>query len=268
VLAGELRDAIADGELTVHYQPKLDLASGAVTSAEALVRWRHPTRGLLPPIDFIPMAEQTDLIRPLALYVLDDAMRRAREWEVRGLELGVAVNLAMANLLDAQLPNDVANLLGEHGLAPGRLILEITENAAMADPARTLDILGRLRGLGVEISLDDFGTGHSSLAYLRQLEVDELKIDRSFVADMSDDAQSSAIVRSTIELGHAMGLRVVAEGVEDADTLFQLKAMGADAVQGYYLGRPAPSAEMIDIVLHTLQGRNGSPPAAPLLALH
>ena len=252
-LAGELRRAISDGELVVHYQPKADLGRGAVTSVEALVRWQHPELGLLPPAEFVPMAEQTDLIRPLTLFVLDDAVRQAREWEEAGLDLSVAVNLAMGNLLDARLPEDVAERLARHRLAPRRLILEITENVVMADPARIVEVLGRLRSLGVGLSLDDFGTGHSSLAYLRQLQVDELKIDRSFVTDMVNDEQNAAIVRSTIDLAHAIGLRVVAEGVEDADTLFELKAMGADEAQGFYLSRPVPPAEIVAMLMHAFR---------------
>src|SRR5262249_43822878 len=160
------------------------------------------------------------------------------EWDEAGLDLRIAVNLSMANLLDTELPHDIAHLLAKYRLPPHRIVVEITENVVMADPARTFEVLGQLRSLGLGISLDDFGTGHSSLAYLRELDVDELKIDRSFVAGMHDDKQTAAIVRSTIQLAHAMGLRVVAEGVEDADTFFELKDMGADAVQGYYLSRP------------------------------
>ena len=252
-LAGELRRAISDGELVVHYQPKADLERGEVISVEALVRWQHPELGLLPPGEFIPMAEQTGQIRPLTLFVLDAAAAQAREWDESGLDLKVAVNLAMANLVDSQLPDDVAALLAKHKLPPSRLILEITENVVMADPARTLAILERLRSLGVGLSLDDFGTGHSSLAYLRQLQVDELKIDRSFVTDMVHDGQNAAIVRSTIDLAHAVGIRIVAEGVEDADTLFELKAMGADEVQGFYLSPAVPPAEIAAMLMHAFK---------------
>jgi diguanylate cyclase (GGDEF)-like protein len=252
-LAGELRRAISDRELVVHYQPKADLQRGEVISVEALVRWKHPELGLLPPGEFVPMAEQTGQIRPLTLFVLDTAAAQAREWEDAGLSLKVAVNLAMANLIDSQLPDDVAALLAKHKLAPSSLILEITENVVMADPARTLAILDRLRSLGVGLSLDDFGTGHSSLAYLRQLQVDELKIDRSFVTDMVRDGQNAAIVRSTIDLAHAMGVRIVAEGVEDADTLFELKAMGADEVQGFYLSAAVPPSEITAMLMHAFR---------------
>jgi diguanylate cyclase (GGDEF)-like protein len=252
-LAGELRRAISDGELVVHYQPKADLERGEVISVEALVRWQHPEQGLLPPSEFVPMAEQTGQIRPLTLYVLDAAAGQAREWEDAGLDLKVAVNLAMANLIDSQLPDDVAVLLAKHKLAPSKLILEITENVVMADPTRTLAILERLRSLGVGLSLDDFGTGHSSLAYLRQLQVDELKIDRSFVTNLVHDEQNAAIVRSTIDLAHAVGVRIVAEGVEDADTLFQLKAMGADEVQGFYLSPAVPPTEIVALLMHAFR---------------
>src|SRR3954453_2943635 len=196
------------------------------------------------------MAEQTGQIKPLTLFVLAAAVGQARAWSDAGLGLKVAVNLAMGNLVDSKLPEDVAALLARHKLAPSRLILEITENVVMADPARTLAILERLRSLGVGLSLDDFGTGHSSLAYLRQLQVDELKIDRSFVTDMVSDDQNAAIVRSTIDLAHAVGIRIVAEGVEDADTLFELKAMGADEVQGFYLSPAVPPMEITAMLMH------------------
>jgi EAL domain-containing protein (putative c-di-GMP-specific phosphodiesterase class I) len=159
----------------------------------------------------------------------------------------------MANLIDTKLPDDVAAVLAKYKLPPSRLILEITENVVMADPARTLEILERLRALGVGLSLDDFGTGHSSLAYLRQLQVDELKIDRSFVTDMVRDGQNAAIVRSTIELAHAVGVRIVAEGVEDADTLFELKAMGADEAQGFYLSPAVPAPEIVAMLMHAFR---------------
>jgi diguanylate cyclase (GGDEF)-like protein len=252
-LAGELRRAISDRELVVHYQPKADLERGEVISVEALVRWQHPELGLLPPGEFVPMAEQTGQIRQLTLFVLDASVAQAREWQDVGLDLKVAVNLAMANLIDSQLPEDVAALLAKHKLPPSRLILEITENVVMADPVRTLQILDRLRSLGVGLSLDDFGTGHSSLAYLRQLQVDELKIDRSFVTDMVRDGQNAAIVRSTIDLAHAVGVRIVAEGVEDADTLFELKAMGADEVQGFYLSPAVPPTEIVAMLMHAFR---------------
>ena len=260
-LAGELRRAISDHELVVHYQPKADLERGEVISVEALVRWQHPELGLLPPGEFVPMAEQTGQIRPLTLYVLDAAAGQAREWEESGLDLKVAVNLAMANLIDSQLPDDVAVLLAKHKLPPNRLILEITENVVMADPTRTLAILDRLRSLGVGLSLDDFGTGHSSLAYLRQLQVDELKIDRSFVTDMVSDGQNAAIVQSTIDLAHAVGVRIVAEGVEDADTLFSLKAMGADEVQGFYLSPAVPAIEISAMLMHAFKPERAVPRA-------
>jgi diguanylate cyclase (GGDEF)-like protein len=262
-LAGELRRAISDRELVVHYQPKADLGRGEVISVEALVRWEHPELGLLPPGDFVPMAEQTGQIRPLTLFVLDAAVAQAREWDSVGLDLAVAVNLALANLIDSKLPEDVAAVLAKYRLPPSRLILEITENVVMADPARTLEILDRLRSLGVGLSLDDFGTGHSSLAYLRQLQVDELKIDRSFVTDMMQDGQNAAIVRSTIDLAHAVGVRIVAEGVEDADTLFELKAMGADEVQGFYLSPAVPATEIVAMLMHAFRRDRAADSAPP-----
>jgi diguanylate cyclase (GGDEF)-like protein len=243
-LAGGLRRAIDSGELVLHYQPKEDLRTGKVTGAEALVRWLHPERGLLAPGEFLPAAEHTALMRPLTLHVVDQALAQCRRWHDAGLDLTVAVNLAVANVIDRGFPDAVAELLERHGVAPNRLQLEITENVVMADPARGLEVLDRLRTIGVSLSLDDFGTGHSSLAYLTRLAVDELKIDRSFVWEMGSDAGAAAIVRTTVELARALGLRVVAEGAEDATTWEQLRKLGCDLSQGYHLSPPLPAIEL------------------------
>ncbi|MGH2714252.1 MAG: putative bifunctional diguanylate cyclase/phosphodiesterase [Thermoleophilaceae bacterium] len=243
-LLGDLRRAIEEDELVLHYQPKVDLRTGDVTGVEALVRWRHPKRGLLPPSDFIPLAEQTALMRPLTLSLIRAALKQLRQWLEQGADLRVAVNLSVPNLLDTSLPNDVARLLDEHGIEPRRLQLEVTENVIMADPVRVLEVLEQLRALGVGLSLDDFGTGSSSLTYLAQLPVDELKIDRSFVMSMTENDPEAVIVRSTTELAQRLGLRVVAEGVESAQALEQLGAMGCDEGQGYHLQRPLPPEEL------------------------
>jgi len=243
-LFGELRQAIDDDQLVVHYQPQRDLRSGRVTSVEALVRWEHPQRGLLGPGEFIPLAEQTDLMRPLTLHVLDRALAQIAAWEREGLHLGVAVNVAVANLLDSSFPAAVAAAVSRSGVPAGRLQLEITENVVMADPVRAAQIMGELGRLGVRLSLDDFGTGYSSLAYLKQLPVEELKIDRSFVMGMAGDGSDAAIVRSTIDLARNLGLQVVAEGVEDAATMADLEALGCDLAQGFYLSRPVPAGEL------------------------
>jgi diguanylate cyclase (GGDEF)-like protein len=242
-LIGELRTAIERGALALHYQPQVDLTSGRVCGVEALVRWPHPERGLIPPDRFISLAEQTGLIEPLTQWVLAEAVRQCREWQRTGVLLTVSVNLSMWNLHDPVLPERVAGLLREHGVSPAWLRLELTESALMADPGRALDVLTRLAGLGVRLAVDDFGVGYSSLAYLKTLPVDELKIDKGFVRAMATDTADAAIVASTVELGHALGLRVVAEGIEDRVTWDALAEMGCDVAQGYYLSRPlAPDA--------------------------
>jgi diguanylate cyclase len=243
-LLGRLRHAIEGGELVVHYQPKADLRSGRVDAVEALVRWQHPDRGLLMPGDFLPAAEQTALMRPLTLRVLDTALADCRRWLDDGRRLGVAVNLAVPNLLDRGFPAEVAAALDRHGVPAALLQLEITESTVMADPARALEVIDALRALGLGLSLDDFGTGHSSLSYLRRLAVDEIKIDRSFVSEMVADADAAAIVRCTVDLGRSLRLRVVAEGAEDDATWSALQAAGCQVGQGYFLSRPVPAAAL------------------------
>jgi diguanylate cyclase (GGDEF)-like protein len=243
-LLGELRRGIADGELTLHYQPQLDAVSSALERVEALVRWAHPVRGLLLPAEFLPLAEQTRLIRPLTRWVIERALDDWRRWQDEGLDLRVGVNLSARSLGDEELPVELATLLAEHGAPPGTLTLELTESAVMADPFRAASILGRLSRMGVRLALDDFGTGYSSLAYLKRLPVDELKIDRSFVAHMAADADDAAIVRSTIELARSLRLRTVAEGVETGDALATLRAFGCESVQGFLFARPLPAREM------------------------
>ena len=239
-LIGELRDAITHGALTLHYQPQVDLGSGHVCGVEALVRWPHPVHGLIPPDQFIPLAEQTGLIASLTDWVLTEAIRQGRTWQRAGLVFSVSVNLSMWNLHDPALPDRIADLLRDHELAPAWLHLELTESALMADTERTMDVLARLAALGVHLAVDDFGSGYSSLAYLKKLPVDELKIDKGFVREMATDATDAAIVASTVTLGHALGLRVVAEGVEDRATRELLAGMGCDVAQGYDLARPLP----------------------------
>jgi diguanylate cyclase (GGDEF)-like protein len=242
-LLAELSRAIDRDELVLHYQPKVNL-TGGIDGAEALLRWQHPERGLIPPAEFIPFAEQTGLMRPLTAWVLEAALRQASDWRRDGLDIALAVNLSAANLADPALPDDIEQLLHRMDVPPDRLTLEITESTAMADPARARTLLVRLRELGVGLSIDDFGTGHSSLAYLSALPVTELKIDRSFVMSIATDDGDAAIVRSTIDLGHNLGLRVVAEGVEDDATLHWLRDHGCDLAQGYGLSRPLPAADV------------------------
>jgi diguanylate cyclase (GGDEF)-like protein len=241
-LLGDLRSAIEHNRLTVEYQPKVDVADGRIVGAEALVRWRDPRRGLVSPDDFIPIAEHTGLLRPLTLQVLSAALAECSRWRAAGHDLSVAVNLSARNLLDAALPADVARLLADSGVPPSALELEITETTLVADLVRTHGVLQRLNEIGVGISIDDFGTGYSSLSYIRRMPVDELKIDKSFVTGMADNENDALIVRSTIELGRNLGLRVVAEGVETLEVWAQLQVLGCHVAQGYHFGRPV-SAE-------------------------
>ena len=237
-LIGELRRAMDETELVLYYQPKVNMRTGRAEGVEALARWHHPERGLLSPDEFIPLAERSNLLRPMTLYLLDSALRQANAWRTRGLEVSVSVNLSMQNLIDMRLPNDLARLLTSWRLPPGSLELEITESTIMADHRRAMMILTRLNKMGVALSVDDFGTGYSSLAYLQNLPVDFIKIDKSFCISMSEDAGNATIVQSTIDLGHNLGLKVVAEGVETIEAYTKLAELGCDYAQGYFLSRP------------------------------
>jgi diguanylate cyclase len=243
-LVSDLRRAMERRELVLHYQPKAELMGGQVRAVEALLRWRHPTRGLVPPADFIPVAEQTSLVKPLTAYVIDDALRQCRAWADDGIELAIAVNVSTRNLLDVTFPDEVGRLLEAHRIAPDRLELEITESAVLTDPNRTGRVLERLSAMGLRLSVDDFGTGYSSLTSLKRLPLDEIKIDRSFVMNMLDDEDDAVIVRSTIELARNLGLDVVAEGVESAEVWAQLGTLGCNTAQGFFLSRPVPAEEL------------------------
>ncbi len=245
-VATDLRRAIDEAELILHYQPKLACDTGELAGVEALVRWQHPRRGLVPPDQFIPLAEQTGLIGPLGRRVLEPALCQCREWQTMGLTVPVAVNLSMRELLDQELPNAIERLLATHDVDPSLLRMEITESTLMVDPSRARATLQRLCDLGVRLSVDDFGTGYSSLRYLQQLPVDELKIDRSFVKHMVTNDSDLTIVRSTVELAHGLGLQVVAEGVEDAATWRRLAGVACDQAQGYYISRPVPADALKD----------------------
>jgi len=244
-LGADLRRAIDAGQLRLYYQPKVDLARGRLRSVEALVRWPHPTQGLIPPDRFIPLAEQTGLITRLTRRVLGAALAQRRAWARAGVPLVMDVNLSMADLHDADLPAVIATLLRTYGVPHGALRVEITESMVMVDTGRALETLARLAELGVRAAIDDFGTGYSSLASLKRLPVDELKIDRGFVRDLAHDATDAAIVAAAIGLGHGLGLRVVAEGVEDRDAWDRLAALGCDTVQGYYVSPPLPAAAFL-----------------------
>jgi diguanylate cyclase len=237
-LLGELRQALERDELVLHYQPKIAADTGELLGVEALVRWEHPTRGLLAPGEFIALAESTTLIGPLTAVVLDKALRFSRSWLDRGIRLPVAVNISARSLLDREFASNIAARLAERELPPDLLWVELTESTIMSDADRAIGILHELRAIGVRLSVDDFGTGYSSMAYLKVLPVDELKIDRSFVKGMTTDKSDAVLVQSAIDLGHNLGLSVVAEGVEDELTLVALKDLRVDVVQGYQLGRP------------------------------
>jgi predicted signal transduction protein with EAL and GGDEF domain len=236
-LIGKLRYAIDQFELLLHYQPIVSTADGRPAKVEALVRWGHPSHGLLPPDDFIPSAEQTNLIKPLTAWVLNEAIGQVHAWAKAGIDIGVSVNLSARNLLDAELPEAVAQLLRTWQVPAAKLSLEITERNIIVTEAE--DTLRQLHAIGVQISVDDFGTGYSSLAYLKRLPLREIKIDKSFVVDMATNWDGAAIVRSTIDLGHNLGLKVVAEGVEDARTADLLREYGCDLIQGFHISRPA-----------------------------
>ena len=244
-LVSELRSGIDSGELILYYQPKVSLAAGKVVGAEVLVRWRHPRYGLMFPDSFIPLAEQTGLINPLTQWVINAALEQCQQWKAAGMCLPIAVNLSVRNLLDAQLIDQLAVAL--HNVPHDsrcRICLEITETAMMADPVRALTILNALNEMGIVLSIDDFGTGYSSLAYIKRLPVNELKIDKSFVMGMGVGENDAVIVRSTIDLAHNLGFKVVAEGVEDEATYNMLAKLGCDVAQGYYISRPLPPGDV------------------------
>ena len=233
------------------YQPQAELATGLVGGVEAVVRWAHPSFGLLAPAQFLPLAEQSGLTRMLIEFMLDRALEEIGRLRREGLGVTVAVNLRPADLLDLGLPLEISRLLAGHDLPAAALELEVSENTVMADPPRTVDVLRRLREIGVAVSLDDFDAGHSSLAHLKQLSVDKLKIDQSFVAGMADSPQDAAIVRSTVDLAHRLHLRVIAEGVETHAVWELLADCACDQAQGYFVARPM-SGETLGAWLHTI----------------
>lgn len=243
-LAGQLRSALDRDEFILHYQPKVDLATGRIVGVEALVRWQHPEMGLVMPGNFLPLVERTSIAMPLSLRVVDKALAQSRAWEDKGFDLTMAVNLSPRILHQPDLPERIKRLLVQHQVAPSRLFIEVTESAIMIDEDRALAALDRLVAQGVTISIDDFGTGYSSLTNLRRLPTRELKIDRSFVMAMRKSNEDAVIVRSLVELGTSLGLRVVAEGVEDAEVLATLKTWGCHKAQGYHIARPMPAPDL------------------------
>ena len=254
-----LRDGIRNGELELHYQPQVDLTTGETTGVEALVRWRHPQDGLLYPQVFIGLAESAGLMTELTMAVLDAALRQRQRWQAGGVPLRMAVNVSPSVLVDGEFPAQVVSLLAGHGVDGEAVTLELTEELLMDNRERGVVALRQLRDAGVCVAIDDYGTGYSSLAYLKDLPVNELKLDRSFVADLTASSQSATIVQSTVDLAHALGLKIVAEGVEDVATLQSLRDAGCDVVQGFLLGRPVPPEGVPGAVLHAAsQAQRGS----------
>jgi predicted signal transduction protein with EAL and GGDEF domain len=245
-LMRDLRLAMREHHLLLYYQPKIDMATHQCCGVEALLRWSHPTRGFIPPDQFIPVAEQTGLIGPVTDWVLETALVQFTTWRAAHRTVPIAVNVSARTLQDQQFPDRIGRLLLRHGVAPSELTLEITESSLMANPRKARAVLTDLHALGVQLSIDDFGTGYSSLAYLKELPVHELKVDKSFVLGMGEaaDTKDAAIVRSVIAMAHALGLRVVAEGVEDGGAQAALAELGCDILQGYHICRPVPGAEL------------------------
>ncbi|MDQ4144767.1 MAG: EAL domain-containing protein [Actinomycetota bacterium] len=265
-LGGDLRNAIERNELVLHYQPLIGLKDDKLRSVEALVRWVHPARGVLPPAEFIAVAERGGLIGPLTMAVLNTALRQCHEWDQQGLTINVAVNLSVRNLLDPRFPAEVDRLLQKWEIDPIRLELEITESSIMADPARAMEILTTLHKLGVRLAVDDFGTGYSSLSSLKRLPINAVKIDKTFVQSMQSDENDLLIVQSIIDLAHNMGLEVVAEGVENAQVVEMLKLLGCDFIQGWHRGRPVPAKEipwLLGVMQTTADAVPPPPPPPP-----
>jgi EAL domain-containing protein (putative c-di-GMP-specific phosphodiesterase class I) len=247
-LAGELRKAVELGTLELYFQPKMETRKGLVTGMEALLRWKHPDFGMVPPDEFIPIAERTGIIHSLTKWVIDRALLYMVQLQNLGKPLSVAVNISAINLKERNFPETVRALLKRHDVAPQLLSLEVTETSMMDDPALALEALHKLNKLGVRLSIDDFGTGYSSLSYIRKLPVQEIKIDRSFVMEMDTQENDAIIVQTTVDMCHSMGFEVVAEGVETGSSLERLSQMGCDYLQGYHLSRPLPFDELVKFI--------------------
>lgn len=263
VLQSELRQAIENDELVLYYQPKVSMSSGKIVGAEALVRWQHPTKGLLFPDSFIDLAEQSGLIKYLTLWVLKRAIRQCEEWLDSGYTISISVNISALNLQDPDFPGQVADIIDSARLPTTQLELELTETAVMQNPIRAIETIASLAGMGITFSIDDFGTGYSSMTYLKRLTLTTLKIDKSFVLDLAKDNNDAVIVRSTIDLGHNLGLKVVAEGVESDEVWRILAALGCDTAQGYYMSKPIPNEKFAEW-LRSSQWGLGEPTSNPV----
>ncbi|HYM62703.1 MAG TPA: EAL domain-containing protein [Thermoanaerobaculia bacterium] len=259
-LVVEMRHAIERNEFVLFYQPKLHLRSGLVTRVEVLLRWEHRTRGLLAPAEFVPLAERTNLIKPISDWLLDRALQQCHEWQERGAPVHVAVNLSAKSLQDQLLPSKILRLLEKWDVDPRFLKIEITESSIMADPAHALAILSLLQSIGIRLSIDDFGTGYSSLTHLRELPIDEIKIDQSFVKTMTTSEADAAIVRTVIDLAHNLGKQVCAEGVEDEATWMMLRDLGCDLAQGYWIAHPMSAPDLIHWLFQSCWGLRVSRP--------
>ena len=242
----ELQRAIETDQLMLCYQPKINLRTGQTVGVECLVRWRHPTRGVIPPVQFIPLAESAGLIKPLSLWVIREALKDCRSWYERGIEIPVAVNLSAPLLYDPALPSTIHRDIGARDIHEGHLEVEITESTLMLDPEQAMITINQLRDSGIAFALDDFGTGYSSLAYLKNLQVQSIKIDQSFVRDMVTDQRDASIVKAAIELGHSFNLDIVAEGVETLALSDLLTSLGCDHAQGYHFAKPMIVADFLN----------------------
>lgn len=245
MLMSELRYAIDNNQLELHYQPKIGMQTGKIISVEVLVRWKHSEHGHISPAEFIPLAERTRLMKPLTNWIITNSLHEYAKWQNSGLTIGMAINISARDLSDPEFPDKFAELLATYEVKPVSLTLEITESSVMDDPRRTLEVLNRLSDMHLSLSIDDFGTGYSSLAYLSKLPVKEIKIDQTFVMNMTENKNDALIVKSTIDLGHNLGLNVIAEGVEDKETWRMLEQMGCDIAQGYYMSPPLRKPELL-----------------------
>jgi EAL domain-containing protein (putative c-di-GMP-specific phosphodiesterase class I) len=258
-MESDLRRALERNEFVLHYQPKVNIVSGCIAGMEALVRWQHPTRGLIPPMQFIPLAEETGLIVPIGVWVLKTACAQNKSWQAQGLPpLRIAVNLSARQFTHENLLQDVAKALDETGLGPAMLEFEITESMVMKDPVHAVKLLTGFKAMGIHLSIDDFGTGYSSLSYLKRFPIDSVKIDRSFIRDLPEDVDDAAITEAILAMAHSLKLNVVAEGVETAEQLRFLRDHGCNEMQGSYFSMPVPEHEFACLVLNHIASRKSA----------
>lgn len=243
VVSADIAQALALGQLILYYQPVIEIATRRVKGAEALIRWAHPTRGILPPIEFLDDIVKEGLMQPMTEHVLATAIKQVAKWHHAGEDLTVAVNVTASSLLELSLPDRITEMCTQHQIPPEKLVLEVTETEAMRDVTRTMDVLLRMRIRNIGVSIDDFGTGHSSLRELQRMPFSEMKIDKSFVMDMVNNRDNTVIVNSIVDLGHNLGLKVVAEGVEDVRTWRMLAEKKCDFAQGFYMAKPMPAED-------------------------